>query len=153
MAFIYEELTEEDKEFFNSFGFYKALSSVSKADPPLGWVSDREREIYFVSLGGQGYRFDEEHPPTYYRLIWKGKLIKIEGYRKGEGNLIIGNSIMYKLTRITVSESLHLKRSLLEKMIIDAFESYERGINKNLISVDFIYMATPMYPDGGVISE
>lgn len=155
MAFIYEKLTEEDKGFFDSFGFFEPplVSPFFQSGAPTHWVSDREREIYLVCLGGQGYRFDYEYPPTYYYLIWQGQLIKIETYRKGEGDMMEGKEIIYKLTRIIASENLSLTKNLLIETIMGVFETYERGRYKKVNSIEFVEISTPLYANGGMISD
>ena len=100
MAFVYEKLNEEDKEFFKSFGLRDPLSKFSPAKVPIEWVADRENNIFFVCLGGLGYRFDKEFPPTWFYLIWNNKLVKIQVYDKLTGNWNTGINAVIKVSHM-----------------------------------------------------
>ncbi|WP_294362806.1 hypothetical protein [uncultured Clostridium sp.] len=150
MNFIYEKLTEEDKEFFKSFGFRDPLSSFSLAYTPSVWVADRKKEIYLVNLGGQGYKFDLEFPPTYYYLIWDRKLVKIEAYDKGSGDYKVGKNRIWMIQRIVAQETLEIDENLLLDTIKEAFIAYDKGTNKKLLSTEFYGIPKPIFVKGDI---
>ncbi len=69
MAFVNEELTKQDKAFIASFKFTRPIGQIHDfAEIPSSWTVDRERNMFLICLGGQGYRYSEECPPDYYHL-------------------------------------------------------------------------------------
>ncbi|GHU52907.1 hypothetical protein AGMMS49975_09740 [Clostridia bacterium] len=146
MAFVNEELNEQDKAFIASFNFLRPIGTKKPVDIPETWVSDRGNEIFLICLGGQGHRFDKEFPPTFWRLIWKGLPIEIETFDKGIGDWTIGKKIFWNISRITAPLALNVvDGKLLLKTIKDAFETYERARNKNIISIEFVEITAPNF--------
>jgi hypothetical protein len=99
MAFVTEEITaEEDIAYFNSFGFKNPIGGGLLA--PSGWTIDRERDVFFFPLGGDGKictdlgaSLDDPHAPSldynfpqFFGLVLKKTLITIESWHKTEGN-------------------------------------------------------------------
>lgn len=152
MAFVYEKLNEEDKVYLASFKFKDPLSSCSLARIPRYWISDRERGIFLVSLGGQGYRFDKEYPPTYYRLIWEGYPIKIAAYFDWTGDNETGVQAIWDVDRIVIPRALDIDIDLLIETIKEVFETYERGRSQDTVflSIKFVLIATPTFVEGDV---
>jgi len=150
MAFVYEKLTEQDKEFFSSFGFRDPLSWSSLAKAPLNWVTDKGRCIYLVCLGGQGYKFDRQFPPTSFYLIWNGQPIKIETYDDSTGNRTTGRNIVWKIDRIVAPNTLNVDAELLVNTVKEVFEIYEKGRSKYILSIEFVEMARPVFVEGDV---
>ena len=150
MAFIYKEMTEKDKEFFKSFGFKDPLSSCSMAIIPSHCVVNEKESIYLFCLGGQGHRFDREFPPTYFYLIYDEQPIKIETYRKGTGDKIKGRKIIWKIDRIVAPNTLKIEVNFLLNIVREVIETYERGIGKYILSIEFEKVANPRFVDGDV---
>lgn len=110
MAFVYEKLTEQDKEFLASFKLPNPLSNSRMANIPREWVADRDRGLFLVCVGGQGFLFSEEYPPTFYYLIWEGQLIRMQAYYNEIGNMQEKRRIIYKVHRILAPNTLKDKR-------------------------------------------
>lgn len=70
MAFVKEYLTKQDKELLGSWKIRKEGKFI---DPSIykSWNVDKEREIYFIFLGGGAL----EHPCTYALILNKRKVI------------------------------------------------------------------------------
>lgn len=73
MAFVYEKFDEEAKKKFLSLG----------AKLPFGWPStwavDKENDIQFIHLGGQGGLPESRgEPPDYCMLIVRGEVLPFE---------------------------------------------------------------------------
>ncbi|GHU52910.1 hypothetical protein AGMMS49975_09750 [Clostridia bacterium] len=145
MAFVNEELNEQDKAFIASFNFIQPIGTKNPADIPENWISDRENEIFLICLGGQGYAFNKEFPPDFWRLIWKGFPIKIETFNSATGNNTIGIKSIWNIDQIAVPRALNIESKLLVETVKDAFDTYERRRNRNIISVEFVKIATPCF--------
>jgi hypothetical protein len=120
MAFVTEKITSEaDIAYFSSFGFKNPIGR--GAPTPWIWTIDRERDIFFFPLGGNGrIRTDLgasfEHPynpvidifPLYCGLVLKKTLIAIKCWRKTEGIHYLQGGVEYwwHLDRIDVPLSL-----------------------------------------------
>ncbi|MBU3104522.1 hypothetical protein [Clostridium gasigenes] len=57
MSFVNERILEADKEKFNYFNFKNSVTDEHLE--PWKWTIDRERNIFLVGLGGQGYEHSE----------------------------------------------------------------------------------------------
>ena len=71
MAFVKEYLTKKEKELLGSWKIRKDEKFI---DPSIykSWNVDKEREIYFIYLGGGTLE-----RPSIYALIWKSKKVII----------------------------------------------------------------------------
>lgn len=125
MAFVNEELTEQDKKFIAGFRFKKPLT-VGLADIPPKWTADRERGYYLICLGGQGWRsYDtNEYPPNYYRLILNNKVVKIEARIRHAGTNKTGVTVYWKLERIYADETIDMPEKELLEVVKEAFVFY-----------------------------
>lgn len=148
MAFVNEKLTEKDKEFVASFKFRKPIGRKNElARLPENWSADRNNSYYLICLGGQGYTFNEEYPPYYYRLIIDNSVVEIEARFESSGDYNSGVKMIWRVQRIVVSNSLKkLPKEILFTIIKNAFISYG-NIHKNghVVSTDIIEMSTPFY--------
>jgi hypothetical protein len=152
MAFVYEKLTEQDKGFLASFKLPHPLDHFSLATP-RNWAVDRERGLFFISVGGQGFRFSEEFPPSFYYLIWEGQLIRMQAYYNEIGNMQEKRKVIYKVHRILAPNILRDKSELVIETIKEAITEYERGSNKFFGSIEFVEMGKPFFMEGDVRYE
>lgn len=75
MAFIKEYITSEDIDFLNTLEIYNYHQKNIKCwNEKNIWMVDREKEIYFIYVGGS---MNLEQDPQQYELIWKGKKVVI----------------------------------------------------------------------------
>ena len=111
--------------------------------PPWKWTIDRERELYFISLGGQGYgNFDI---PSFYVLIWKNKIINMEAFSKTQGDFNSGVEIWWKITKVENPQSLRVDvdQKIIIEFIKEAFDAHGTIYKRDVIKkVNFDYIAT-----------
>lgn len=69
MAFVNEEISEEDIQRCKLDQIIRPVSGRKVALPPQYWAVDRERDIALMSLGG-GVRL---FPQSFFELYWKGQ--------------------------------------------------------------------------------
>lgn len=109
MAFVSEEIKEEDKEYFNSIGFTQLAHRNKKVDP-YWWVIDREREIIMTCRGGI---FAE--PTLGYQVYYEKEFINIELVECGEGDYFKNNVVKYyNIKKIEIPQNLINKGVTLE---------------------------------------
>lgn len=75
MAFVSEEIRQEDKEYFNSIGFTMLGSNAYVR--PYWWVIDRAREIIVTCRGGV-----REEATVGYEIYMNNQFIDIELIQK-----------------------------------------------------------------------
>lgn len=118
MAFVYEIVPEEDKEFWLSM----ELKNCWGKDPlpfvcKTTWCADRERNAFLNAAGGGFHEV-----PEFYDLWWNGTTIRIETEPYGyEGNREVGYDIIWKIYRIPIPKLLWDKKDEIIKMIYEAF--------------------------------
>ena len=118
MAFIKEKVLEK-KELFESFDLtYDGKKR--EANDSTSWYVDKERDIYFVYLGGGAWQV-----PNTYSLIWKNRKVIIDiDVRPTE------NEVHWIIERINSSNQLkHQKNDLINIIKEIAVVMYgERGV-------------------------
>lgn len=141
MAFICENLTDEDKRFIEGFQFHMPIGDVkSLVRMPEKWVSDREKGYFLICLAGRGYVFDQEYPPYYYRLIVDRQVIEIVARYQSEGDYDSGIKMTWRLESIFVPHSLnYIKEDLVLDIVKSAIAAYG-NVHKNghVISTNFV---------------
>lgn len=129
MAFVNEKILEIDRELFNSFNLKSPFTR--KPLEPFMWTADKEREIYLIGLGGQG--FDEGDVPEYFALIWKRKKITIETFNGGSGSRSTGIEKWWRIIGIKVFESLIPEKDIMIDIIKEAFNAYGSRYSSNYV--------------------
>ena len=126
MAFVSEEIKEEDYEYFNSLNLKKDLGSPQE---PYWWAIDRERNYILYDMGGG--TFEE---PVFMGLYLNGDFVEM--WTKARNNLnweIIHIEIDGKLRTVYTEEKL-------KAIIVEAFQQYGIGArnkpNQGKVSVD-----------------
>ncbi len=142
MAFVYEKISESDREWINSFG----IISMSTGEPIMTpyWAIDREREVFLVSIGG-GQGFYTSEAPQYFAMVWGKNLIKLATFSEGDGKISSGVKMRWKITQIDAPESLLNVKGELIELIKEAIGAL--GIaGRNCVSkTDFEYIASPRF--------
>ena len=123
MAFVYEEVRDEDKDLWISLGFNKYTIFEGST-----WCVDRQRNAYLLFNGKMGYE-----SPFYYYLWWRGSIIEIlaeEWHHITRGNEKI--EIEGGIVSLEIPDQLWEERSMIEALAIEAVESdrdsYSRGV-------------------------
>lgn len=97
MSFLSEKIESvEERAEFDSFGF-----TIPGSTTPLfseRWTVDRDRGIYFVTLGGGG------EIPLFLRLVEKGGVtINLQGHERAEGDMQPHTlEVFWKITKIAI---------------------------------------------------
>ncbi|PYG83911.1 hypothetical protein LY28_03759 [Ruminiclostridium sufflavum DSM 19573] len=143
MAFIYEKISETDRQRLNSFNLVSPLTK-NKPIAPSKWIIDRERDVFLVSLGGQG--FYESEIPRFYALIWKNNVVLVETFRNGVGSLSDGVEISWKITKIEAKESLLKDKDEMIELIKEGLDAEGSGGRRDCVKkVNFDYIASPWF--------
>lgn len=156
MAFVNEKLTEKDKEFIASFQFHNPIGMKEElVKIPEKWTVDRNRELYLICLGGQGYRFSDEFPPDYYILIVKNTVIEITVQHNSIGNNTDGIDVTWRITSIFIKNNTnnisnkkiieYIKEAFIKRASMGGF-----SLEKNVVNVKF---ETICIPTGQVSKE
>lgn len=142
MAFIHEDISAADREWFNSFGLTNPVTRRSLH--ALEWTIDRERSAFLVALGGQGgYTSDI---PMYYALVWKDHVVNLETFSTSSGNLSTGIEMFWKIPKIEAPGELLGNQAELSEVIREAFDAEGFAGRRDCVTkVNFEYMATPVF--------
>ncbi len=152
MAFVIEELKENDLEYVKSFGFKHPLSIRDDAILPDTWVADHESNCYLICLGAGGWRSYEtdEFPPSYYKLIVNDKVVDIEARFRWEGNYKTKIREWWKIINIVVLENVDMTSERLKEIVKKCFEVESNNQHHNyVIEVNFDLIVDPIFVKGG----
>lgn len=142
MAFVNERISENDREYFNSFSLKSPFT-----DQPLyarEWTIDRERDVFLVGLGGRG-TYDSDIP-MFYALIWENEVILLDTYCKGEGNYSTGIEMWWKITKIIAPDALIKNMEEMLELIKEAFDAIGfAGVRECVTKVNFDFVAEPVF--------
>ena len=130
MAFVREIIVDGNKELYDSFNLiYNGKNR--EANEFTTWYADKEREIYFVFLGGGVF----EQAST-YALIWKNKKIIIDvNIRPTE------NTVYWLVEKIIAPENLRNQSKNIIKIFGEAVRAMytERNVEiKNTSNIFFV---------------
>ncbi len=138
MAFIREWVQEKDWELYNSFELYYN-NEREEANQNCLWTIDRERNIYFIFLGGGALERPQE-----YALIWEGRkiwmMVESKSIREQPNDKLRAH---WKIEGIRAEKSLEKYQDEMMSLIEEVLDEYDGG---GLI-VD--YMATPVFVEEG----
>ncbi len=153
MAFKQQKLTKEDVKYVNKFKIRNGYGGgIATLNEHTEVTIDRERNIYFIDVGGRGEKYDPDYPPTVGWLIWNDKLTRVEFYWKwynkktDEINKII--NISYKIVSIRSHISLENKGEEIKQLIKDAIVERDRlWFGEDLGIIEFVEVAGISYSD------
>lgn len=133
MAFVFEELNSVEAQEIRNL----------VRDPVYafqrGVAIDRERDLFFVDLGGKGDQPKERGEyPTYYNLLWKRSPIVFEGYDQWK-NVDGVLNIDVEYSKMQIPKTLRAFVTEIQEFIVEASDVYWRGLlNKPVVvSVQF----------------
>ena len=146
MAFVYEPMRQAGVELIRSLNLRTPPGCGGgmyfdryRPDPETGWTIDHERDFQFFGMCGVGC--DEDHPPMYYCLVWKGIPIRIDTYERGTGNNTVGIREEWRITAILAPKKLIcVPEKEICEVIKEAFIAYAHRNNHNVLSVEFPHM-------------
>jgi hypothetical protein len=136
MAFVYEKVSEQDREFWEILGFkgFKG-DSLCPFTSRKYWCADRERKAYLNCVGKGG-----PETPLIYELWWQGGLIRIwiEEFLTSDVSDSEKQIINGAVSRILIPKKLWDKQDEIILLIAEA------------LKCDESYYSTSMVPDGDV---
>ena len=129
MAFVYQELTEEDIKYLESFEIRYEYGKSSLVKPWADTPIDRERNIYlFYVEGTTDIKMKDERPTAIYYLVWGKDLIKfgmlMDDYEKDENNKVI---YKFYIFRILAPTKFKKREAELLETIKEAVIENKRG--------------------------
>lgn len=142
MAFVSEEIKEEDKEYFNSMGFTYLVSG--EPVRPLCWAIDRERSIILTPTGGVPHE-----RIMGFGLYIEGEIINIEAIERVQGDEFDGDlKIQWEINKIEVPDELLKKegsRERIKEYIKEAFTGFGTiGVERSKILKVTVEIATEL---------
>ncbi len=121
MAFVYEEVGEENRELWESIGWRNWGRNKLPFFKSREWSIDRDREVYLQGIGGY------IDMPNYYDLSYKGRIIRMEETCRIDTSREEGNIIPWKIKGIKIPKSVWEEKDNIIQMIIEAFTAVKRG--------------------------
>ena len=151
MAFVYQELTEEDIKYLESFEIRYEYGKSSLVKPWADTPIDRERNIYlFYVEGTTDIKMKDERPTAIYYLVWGKDLIKF-GMLMNDSKRDENNKTIYKfyIFRILAPTKYKKRETELLEAIKEAVIENEKGsiVGKFFGSVEEINIEEPSYLD------
>jgi hypothetical protein len=121
MAFVNELISEEDKKRidwskFKAWPFTLPIS-------PWKWTIDRERDFFFVPLGGNGP--DGERPEV-YALCWNGQIVRLEAKVTGSGGGKFWDTIYWSVSKVDIPDDLQPNQDEILHALKDAICAHGR---------------------------
>ena len=151
MAFVYQELTEEDIKYLESFEIRYEYGKSSLVKPWADTPIDRERNIYlFYVEGTTDIKMKDERPTAIYYLVWGKDLIKfgmlMDDYEKDENNKVI---YKFYIFRILAPTKYKKRETELLEAIKEAVIENEKGsiVGKFFGRVEEVNIEEPLYLD------
>ena len=151
MAFVYQELTEEDIKYLESFEIRYEYGKSSLVKPWADTPIDRERNIYlFYVEGTTDIKMKDERPTAVYYLVWGKDLIKfgmlMDDYEKDENNKVI---YKFYIFRILAPTKFKKRETELLETIKEAVIENKRGgmVAKFFGRVEEVNIEEPSYLD------
>lgn len=151
MAFVYQELTEEDIKYLESFEIRYEYGKSSLVKPWADTPIDRERNIYlFYVEGTTDIKMKDERPTAIYYLVWGKDLIKfgmlMDDYEKDENNKVI---YKFYIFRILAPTKFKKREAELLETIKEAVIENKRGsiVGKFFGRVEEVNIEEPLYLD------
>ncbi|MDL2259128.1 hypothetical protein LJC42_08310 [Eubacteriales bacterium OttesenSCG-928-K08] len=155
MAFIRQKISESEKEFLESLKILAPLTGKGTlARIPDYWIADYDRNLFLIGLGGQGYRYSNEYPPDYFKLIWDNKVIGIEAQYTHKRNIDVSGTVSvdvkWKILNIFAPATLlHISREEIKDTAIGAFKEYSNYYyNDRVRTLEFVSVAEPYFARG-----
>ena len=130
MAFTNETSPDADRPRYESFGFMSPFNG--DLVPPSKWTIDRERDIFLVSLGGQGG--EQSEIPEFFALVWKGSPIGFRAFHKGRGDYQSGAELWWKIFRVGVPKPVEGDRSKILDFIREAVDARGSGYRRDHVT-------------------
>jgi hypothetical protein len=116
MAFVGERIPEADK---NKIDMEKLWSISSYFIEPTRWAADRERDVYLFPLRGSG-----PERPSFFGMYVQGEIVIFNADEGGTGNNKTGVVLSYKISGLSIPQTLEARREEIKKLIQEALDAY-----------------------------
>ncbi len=127
MAFVYEEVGENNRKLWNSIGFKTWAEDPMRFSETKCWSIDKEKKEYLVGIGG----FIDT--PTYYDFSYDGKIVRMEVFCRGEGNRKEGVVFNWKINRMYIPKSVWNQKVEVVQEIVKAFSVFINLVPPELV--------------------
>ena len=142
MPFVNEDIPEEDKEWFNSFGFKSPYTD--KTVEPRKWTIDRERNIFLCSLAGSGSRMMDQ--PRFFAMVAKDFVVNVETYMEMHGNIWDGIEILWEIEKIFIPDVFEIDANEITELIREALTAHGDVYDtENITKIEFKKMPIPVF--------
>ena len=122
MAFVYEEVGEENRELWESIGWKDWGKDPISFMGTRHWSIDKEHNIFMLPIGC----FIDT--PYYYDLAFKCRIVRMVGLRSdSSGDLKNGFDLVWRIGHIYIPKSLWNERSNVVQAIKESFSVYRGG--------------------------
>ena len=127
MAFVYEEIGEENRKLWNSIGFKNWAEDPMWFFESKRWSIDREKREYLVAIGGY------IDMPTYYDFSYDGKIVRMEVSGGGKGNRKEGATFNWKINKMSIPKSIWNQKDEIVQDVIKAFSVFTNAFPPELV--------------------
>ena len=142
MPFVNEDIPEEDKEWFNSFGFKSPYSGDTVE--PWKWAIDRERNIFLCPLAGSGSRSMDK--PIFFVMVDRNFVVKMEVYIELHGNKWDGVEVLWEIEKIFIPDVFEIGANEITELIREALTAYSYIYGpENMTKIEFKKMPIPVF--------
>ena len=142
MAFVNEDIPEEDKEWFNSFGFTSPYTD--KTVEPWKWTIDRERNIFLCVLAGLGSKSSGK--VRFFVLVINGIVVIIEAYTESHGNKWNGRDVIWEVEKIIVPNKLGTDAQTIMDLVVEVLTVHGYLYDIDTVNkVEFQKMPPPIF--------
>ncbi len=121
MAFVYEEVGEENRELWESIGWRNWGRNKLPFFKSRKWSIDRDREVYLQGIGGY------IDMPCYYDLSYKGRIIRMEKSCRVNTSRVEGSTVPWIIEGIKIPKSIWEEKDNIIQMIREAFAAIKIG--------------------------
>jgi hypothetical protein len=123
MAFKNEKISEQDRAWVSQLVNYERIRAVSRwiheFRQPTFWTADRERQAFFIGLGGGGSPDDEGRLP-YAVLVLDGEVVVLNLTNTWTGSLASGLDEAYCVQNLTIPAPLKDREAEIRELIEQA---------------------------------
>ncbi len=143
MAFVYRELTEEEREYIKTFKIRAVLGGGFGFIPDEASVDD-ERNIYYFQFDGIGRvnRYDDL-PPAWSSMIWEGQVFRVTTYQEVIKTEKGWTHVDYQVVNIYAPESFRGRDQEIMDAIQEAIAVHVKY--RGFETLEFIEWSMPTY--------
>lgn len=125
MAFIYEEVGEENRGLWESIGWKDWGGNEFAYSKRRYWTINKDENAYLVAIGGY---IDMPH---YHDFSYEGRIVRMEVFYLAEGSIEVGMTFNWKIERMYIPKSLWSKKDDVIRLVEDAF-----SVTRNLVPIE-----------------